>query len=517
MAETKLLLKDITTNGNQRTSTDKAKDRELAESIKSVGIIQPIAVRKENGKFVVIAGHRRIVAAKLAGLKEVPVHVLNVSKEEAYVPQLIENTQRADINVLDEAEAYAVLMRRVDPDALVFDKLAGGKLTPSVSFHKALKSVSKETGKTVKHIANTVRLLELGGQLKKWLKQGTLTKEQGLLILTVPKEKWPMIESEIVDTIRHRHEDYEHTLRTNWLVNLINQKIKRSLNGAYFDIQKEVAGIVACSSCPNNTANHGLLFPVGDTKGDPTCRDSKCFQKKTNQYWRDSRLRLASKEPFKTLRFLGFKSGEYELPKQFKHWNLVELAKAPKKLTKEMGWLIAKKANKSIPLIGVPMKDAKPGEGVDPSMSRHYKSLEHAVRGYMRTVEVLDAFDGREKVNDIPNFKELILENLEHDQENVIEIAQRIGYLKEKAKWKDFAKLSEIQVSRVVIVIEVLGNQRQATDYAKMPTKAQSKKDVDLLLKVLNPKLPKFIEESKTSYPDIDNWASEQIELVTAE
>lgn len=80
---------------------------ELSESIKSYGVLQPINVRKigENG-YELIAGERRLRAAKLAGMKEIPAIVVEVVEQDSAVIALIENLQREDLNFLDEAEGY---------------------------------------------------------------------------------------------------------------------------------------------------------------------------------------------------------------------------------------------------------------------------------------------------------------------------------------------------------------------------------------------------------------------------
>jgi ParB family chromosome partitioning protein len=99
---------------NPRKAFDGEKLRELAESIRTQGVVQPLIVRAradaEGGGFTLIAGERRWRAAQLAGLKSVPVVVRDVSAKEAFEKALVENLQREDLNPIEEAEAYSRLI-----------------------------------------------------------------------------------------------------------------------------------------------------------------------------------------------------------------------------------------------------------------------------------------------------------------------------------------------------------------------------------------------------------------------
>ncbi len=94
-----------------RSSFDEQALSELADSIREYGLIQPISVRKlENGYYQIIAGERRWRASRLAGLKEVPVRVLEADDQTAMQMALVENLQREDLNPIEEARGYRVLM-----------------------------------------------------------------------------------------------------------------------------------------------------------------------------------------------------------------------------------------------------------------------------------------------------------------------------------------------------------------------------------------------------------------------
>ncbi len=127
---------------------------ELAESIKARGVLQPLIVRKKGSGFELIAGERRLRASKEAGLKDVPVIILDGSDSDALEVALIENLQRQDLNVLEEAEGYQALAEKFD---LTQDDIATrvGKARPSV--------------------ANALRLLSLPPDVKALVANGKLS------------------------------------------------------------------------------------------------------------------------------------------------------------------------------------------------------------------------------------------------------------------------------------------------------------------------------------------------------
>ena len=110
----KIPIADIQRNKYQpRTIFDEEKLDELSSSIKENGVIQPIAVRPnkyEPGKFEIVAGERRWMAAQRAGLNEVPVIVLNIDNQKSLEIAIVENVQRQDLNVIEEAKGYQRLI-----------------------------------------------------------------------------------------------------------------------------------------------------------------------------------------------------------------------------------------------------------------------------------------------------------------------------------------------------------------------------------------------------------------------
>src|SRR5258706_12840082 len=102
-------LKDLTVGKNVRTPSD-AGIAELAASVKANGILQPLLVRPKGAKYQLVCGHRRLAAARAAGLEQVPVFAREMDDESALAAQIVENLQREDSHALDEADAYRRLM-----------------------------------------------------------------------------------------------------------------------------------------------------------------------------------------------------------------------------------------------------------------------------------------------------------------------------------------------------------------------------------------------------------------------
>lgn len=137
---------------------------ELAESIKAVGVLQPLLIKKDGDKNLLIAGERRLRAAKKAGLTEVPVRFIDVDEEKGDRISLIENIQREDLNPMEEAEAYDTLRKKYK---YTQEKIAG------------------LVGKSRPYIANSLRLLKLEPVVMEMLRREELTISQGKLLLSV--------------------------------------------------------------------------------------------------------------------------------------------------------------------------------------------------------------------------------------------------------------------------------------------------------------------------------------------
>ena len=156
---------DISPNPDQpRRAFDEEELEELADSIRQNGILQPLVVRERGGSYQIVAGERRYQAARLAGLERVPVVVRTVADDELMRLALIENLQRSDLNPIEAAMGYQVLMEQ-------------NGLTQ--------EEVGKLMSKSRSAVANTLRLLELPEEVRAYVSSGELSAGHARAILAV--------------------------------------------------------------------------------------------------------------------------------------------------------------------------------------------------------------------------------------------------------------------------------------------------------------------------------------------
>ncbi|MDQ3328466.1 MAG: ParB/RepB/Spo0J family partition protein [Chloroflexota bacterium] len=153
-----------------RSSMDSEQLRGLAASIRENGVLQPLLVQVEGDGYRLIAGHRRLEAARLAGHDRVPIVVRPQQGENVLLLALIENVQRADLSPLDEAAAYRELSRR---------------------FGLSTDEIATQTGKSRSAVANTMRLLDLSPAVRNLLEAESLTEghARALLGLRDPEQQ----------------------------------------------------------------------------------------------------------------------------------------------------------------------------------------------------------------------------------------------------------------------------------------------------------------------------------------
>ena len=151
-----------------RRSFDDEKILELAESIKSNGIIQPLVLKKVNNEYIIVAGERRWRAAKLIGLKEVPAIIMNLTEKQILEISLIENIQREDLNYIEEALAYKKLIH---------------------DFNLTQEELSKRIGKSRVTITNTLRLLNLSEDVQQYIIEGVISEGHGRALLGITDSK----------------------------------------------------------------------------------------------------------------------------------------------------------------------------------------------------------------------------------------------------------------------------------------------------------------------------------------
>ncbi len=174
----KIDINDIEPNKKQpRKSFDEEELNDLSKSILEHGIIQPLVVREINGKYEIVAGERRYRAARLAGINEIPVIVKNFSDQQTLEVALVENIQREDLNPMELACAYSLLMERFDLNQ---------------------EEVADKVGKSRPSVANILRLLKLHPYVQEKLRENEITFGHARALLSVKESK---VQKELTDMI----------------------------------------------------------------------------------------------------------------------------------------------------------------------------------------------------------------------------------------------------------------------------------------------------------------------------
>tara|TARA_X000000368_G_C22939752_1_gene671563 strand:- start:1 stop:864 length:864 start_codon:yes stop_codon:yes gene_type:complete len=169
-AQKTALIGDLNRNPYQpRTKFDENKLNELSKSIKQSGLIQPIAVRPDKtdpGRYEIIAGERRWLAAQKAGLHEIPIVVLDLNNSQALEVAIVENIQRQDLNAIEEAKGYQRLTKEFGYDQ---------------------DQIAKFMSKSRSHVSNTLRLLTLPKDVISMIEDGLLTAGQARPLVGLSK------------------------------------------------------------------------------------------------------------------------------------------------------------------------------------------------------------------------------------------------------------------------------------------------------------------------------------------
>ncbi len=252
---------------------------ELAASIKERGLLQPILVRTRpdspeggaNPGYELIAGARRFRAAKLAGLTAISAISKPASDEEVLELQLIENSQRADVHPMEEAEAYEALLKRKPADTAYSDEAW----------------LASRTGKKRVHVLRRLQLLALPKIVRKAYLAGVITLEVAQLIGRIPNAaQREEAAKEILEGDTYFGAGSSGPLESRGAKELIEDKYMTMLSEAKFD--RADATLVpeagACGPCPKRTGNDRDLF--GDVVGGKDiCTDATCFKVKTDTSW----------------------------------------------------------------------------------------------------------------------------------------------------------------------------------------------------------------------------------------
>ncbi len=158
---------EISRNPRQpRTTMNERSLEELADSIRQRGVIEPIVVRRAGDGYELVAGERRLLACKKAGLSRIPAVVKEAGEEDAMELALIENLQREDLNPVDEAVAYMTLVSE---------------------FNLTQEELAAKVGKDRSSVANCLRILKLAQTVLDMIRSGALTSGHGRALLALPE------------------------------------------------------------------------------------------------------------------------------------------------------------------------------------------------------------------------------------------------------------------------------------------------------------------------------------------
>ena len=237
-------INEIEPNMNQpRKSFDEEKLKELAESIKKHGIVQPIIVKKEKNAYKIVAGERRWRAARLAGLDKVSVIVKDLSEREIVEVALIENIQREDLNPIEEAEAYEKLIKE---------------------YGLKQDEIGEIVGKSRPAIANILRLLSLQDIVKENLIKGKITSGHARALLTLEdKEIQKKVMEEIIKmnyNVRETEKivkEYENKKNLNEIKE--NRKEKSEKSDEIIELENTLKNILGTKVQLNNKKNKGKI------------------------------------------------------------------------------------------------------------------------------------------------------------------------------------------------------------------------------------------------------------------
>lgn len=280
---------------NPRKEFDQDSIDQLAESIKQVGILQPIIARlnttvkkKQIPIYEVICGARRLSAAAIAELEEVPVIVRELTDEEAFDLMITENLQRKDVSPLEEAIAYQSLINKGTYD---------------------VGSLSIRFGKSESYIRHRIKLNDLISEFKDLLRKEVINLSAALEIAKLNQDNQ-------IDLYNEKYIDKDRF--TYWqapslkeLKRYIDNNYMLNLSEAPFSLEDSTLGpFGSCIGCQFNTASETLLFPDSPEHGK--CINITCFKEKKNRHIEREIQRVQDEEPDIIIGMPGYVYGEDE-------------------------------------------------------------------------------------------------------------------------------------------------------------------------------------------------------------
>lgn len=251
--------------------------QELAQSIQSHGILQPILLRANNDSYQVVCGNRRFKAALLAKLKQIPAIIKVLSDDQVLQIQIIENLQRENPHPLMEAKAFLNLLN-----------LRSTKHTQA--------SIAAAVGKSQAYIQKRLKLNDLSEQWQEIYLHGKINSAEALKLSALHNSAQSTLYENNCQDWQNQNWFFEDI---DWAINQVLMK----LDDAPFDIndKKLIKSAGACTNCPFNTAVLTSLFPENDSSS--RCTNEKCFKDKSIASASSSIAKLIKQEPLCPIAF----------------------------------------------------------------------------------------------------------------------------------------------------------------------------------------------------------------------
>jgi ParB family chromosome partitioning protein len=256
----------VESSTNPRKTFDEEKLEELAESIRSKGVLSPLLARRINGHFEIVSGARRYRAAQRAGLSEVPARIADLSDEGALETQIVENVLRADVHPFEEAQGFRALLDR-----------EGAGYT--------IESISAKTGKNPAYIAKRIRLLDLIPSVAEAFTAGYIAVEHALLIAKLEVDAQEKAFAHCFDGYYAANDSERSLVPASRLQAWIAQNIYLGLKSVPFskDDENLLPEAGSCTNCPKRTGYNRLLFSEVREDSD-SCADAACFNRKLDAH-----------------------------------------------------------------------------------------------------------------------------------------------------------------------------------------------------------------------------------------
>lgn len=242
----------ISSSTNVKGRTEGAGFKDLVESVRVQGVLVPVLARKVGSKFEVIAGNRRLAAAKEVGLDSIPAKIVTMTDDEAREAQIIENLQREDVNPLDEGLAYRDLHES----------------------GRTIEDIAARVGKSDKYVRSRLFITNLSEKSQKAYRVGTLLDSHAQLIARLTKNGQDLALKHIADETKWGGQISVRELK-DWIVEEFDQPLK---NQPWIKDEKMREVVGSCTMCPPNTVT---LF--GERR-EGECSDLKCWKIKMDRF-----------------------------------------------------------------------------------------------------------------------------------------------------------------------------------------------------------------------------------------